>query len=170
MDDNYFCRSCCVSCEFTGALLNELADEASAGLQDAACRPVPMLTVSTRSPRERANSPRTLRRGPRARAARFQRSPRSHDRVTARSRREGAAPRCLAIPSEPARPAHDAREAREWYDCARWRLLISPSIALLAGFPWGLVGLGVGVVFMLLALFANSNPYGLEECVKALDS
>ena len=47
--------------------------------------------------------------------------------------------------------------------------LISPSIALLAGFPWGLVGLGVGVVFMLLALFANSNPYGLEECVKALD-
>jgi hypothetical protein len=48
--------------------------------------------------------------------------------------------------------------------------LISPSIALLAGFPWGLVGLGVGVVFLLLALFANANPYGLEECIKALDS
>jgi hypothetical protein len=48
--------------------------------------------------------------------------------------------------------------------------LISPSIALLAGFPWGLVGLGAGVVFLLLALFANANPYGLEECIKALDS
>jgi hypothetical protein len=74
-------------------LPGELAYEASVELQDAACPAVPMLTVSTRSPRERANAPAKPQRGPRARAARFPRSPRSQDhRVTSRSRREVAAP------------------------------------------------------------------------------
>ena len=75
-------------------LPGELAYEASVELQeDAACPAVPMLTVSTRSPRERANAPGKPQWKPRVRAARFPRSPRGQDhRVTCRSRREGDAP------------------------------------------------------------------------------
>jgi len=75
-------------------LPGELAYEASVELhEDTACPVVPRLTVSARSPRERANAPGKPQWGPRVRAARFPRSPRGQDhRVTSRSRREGDAP------------------------------------------------------------------------------
>jgi hypothetical protein len=61
-------------------LPGELACEASAGLQeDAAILLVALLTVSTRSPRKRANAPGQPRRVPRARTARFRRLPRRQD-------------------------------------------------------------------------------------------
>lgn len=60
---------------------------------EVAVLPVPMLTVSTRSPRERANAPGKSRRRHRSRTARFPRAPRIRDcSASARPRREGGAP------------------------------------------------------------------------------
>jgi hypothetical protein len=39
----------------------------------------------------------------------------------------------------------------------------------LLGYPWGFLGLGIGVVFLLLTLFGSSAPFRLEEALKVLD-
>ena len=44
----------------------------------------------------------------------------------------------------------------------------SPLVSLL-GYPWGFLGLGIGVVFLLLTLFGSSAPFRLEEALKVLD-
>ena len=47
--------------------------------------------------------------------------------------------------------------------------IITPTVALCGG-PYGLIGLGAGFVFFLLALYGDTNPLPREEVIKALDS
>jgi hypothetical protein len=47
--------------------------------------------------------------------------------------------------------------------------IVGPLISLVGGWPWGIPGLLVGVLFLLLTLFGSAAPLRLEEALKVLD-
>ena len=47
--------------------------------------------------------------------------------------------------------------------------IVGPLISLVGGWPWGIPGLLVGVLFLLLTLFGSTAPFRLEEVPKVLD-
>lgn len=45
----------------------------------------------------------------------------------------------------------------------------SPLISLVGGWPWGIPGLLLGILFLLLTLFGSAAPFRLDEALKVLD-